>query len=449
MRFFGRKEELAALHRVRAVCEKKAIARMIAVTGRRRVGKTTLITKAFDDGATPYCYVFVPPLAQEAALAQELVREVASIFALSYPPTIDKLADAIGFAMDMAHEKTLVIAIDECQELDQVAPGFWGELQGLWDQKKAGSRFLLVMSGSVQSAVERIFGDRNEPLYGRTDLVMFVRPFTCQEMQEIFRETCPDGTAADLLELFAYTGGVARYVELLSDYEVIHPNRMLDYIFSESGSWFRSEGRIFLANEMRVRAPINLQILQSIAASATTWAQIQATVNEPINAHMTRLEKLFRIIERSMPIFSHASQRQAHYGIADPYFRFWLEFISPEVKQGQIERRQWEKLIHDTQLALPTFLGTTLEVWHRQQISQTGQWDQVAGWWDRKGENEIDVVAVSEAEKRLFFGECKRNLRKYDPHKLTAKVGVFLNANPQFQGYQMELKGLGVEDCLS
>ena len=53
MRFFGRQEEISALQRQLELCEKRVCARMVVVTGRRRVGKTTLILKALQNRNAP------------------------------------------------------------------------------------------------------------------------------------------------------------------------------------------------------------------------------------------------------------------------------------------------------------------------------------------------------------------------------------------------------------
>ena len=57
MDFCGRQEELRELAKI---CERsRGCAQFTVVTGRRRVGKTELIEKAFNDGETPYLYFLV------------------------------------------------------------------------------------------------------------------------------------------------------------------------------------------------------------------------------------------------------------------------------------------------------------------------------------------------------------------------------------------------------
>ncbi len=75
----------------------------------------------------------------------------------------------------------MVLVIDECQKIDGFASAFWSQLQKVWDLGKNEARLLLVMSGSLQLSLERIFGSRSEPLYGRCDVLMTV----CQKAQNL------------------------------------------------------------------------------------------------------------------------------------------------------------------------------------------------------------------------------------------------------------------------
>ena len=59
MRFYGREEELQVLQNCLLTVRKKKISQMVTVIGRRRVGKTTLILKAFENAAIPVFYFFV------------------------------------------------------------------------------------------------------------------------------------------------------------------------------------------------------------------------------------------------------------------------------------------------------------------------------------------------------------------------------------------------------
>lgn len=95
------------------------------------------------------------------------------------------------------------------------------------------------MSGSLQSSLERIFGSRSEPLYGRCDVLMTLQPFSTETMKEVFAiESGNAGPEDFLLLLYALAGGVAWYVEYFVDNEAMTRKAMLQQIFSTEGAGF-------------------------------------------------------------------------------------------------------------------------------------------------------------------------------------------------------------------
>lgn len=162
-------------------------------------------------------------------------------------------------------------------------------------------------------------------------------------------------------------------------------------------------------------------------------------------AYIKRLEELFGIVQRVSPLLGENRSRQIRYRIADPYFRFWLRFISTAQMQALAEAGQWERMIGLTKAGLPTFLGRSLEHWFVRSTLESGQWDQVGSWWDRKGQNEIDLIAIDREAKRLLIGEVKTNPQKLDETKLRGKAQVFLQEQ-KLSDYSVELRAFSVQD---
>lgn len=144
--------------------------------------------------------------------------------------------------------------------------------------------------------------------------------------------------------------------------------------------------------------------------------------------------------------------RQVRYRIADPYFRFWLRFVSTVQMQALAEAGMWPRMITFAEAALPTFWGHTLKQWFVRKAIESGQWDRVGGWWDGKGQNEIDLVAINKETRKVLIGEVKTNPQKFEEAKLEEaklrlKAQEFLKEQ-QLLGYDVELRGLFVEDML-
>lgn len=95
---------------------------MVVVTGRRRVGKTTLILKALQNRNAPFVYCFVPRIASERDLAGLIAASLTEQLVVKFPPTLTTLAEAVAYLLELSKARPMVLVIDECQDLDGIAP---------------------------------------------------------------------------------------------------------------------------------------------------------------------------------------------------------------------------------------------------------------------------------------------------------------------------------------
>jgi hypothetical protein len=118
-------------------------------------------------------------------------------------------------------------------------------MQNIWDSYKNESKMNLVLSGSIYSLMKKIFEDKKEPLFGRANHKIHLKPFSVTTLEEILQEQYPAYSNQDLLSFYIFTGGVAKYVELFVDNKAFTFERQLDLIFDEN-SLFIEEGNNLL-----------------------------------------------------------------------------------------------------------------------------------------------------------------------------------------------------------
>jgi AAA+ ATPase superfamily predicted ATPase len=80
--------------------------------------------------------------------------------------------------MGLAKTQHYVLIIDEFQEFYRVNPAVYSEVQNLWDQYKRESTVHVVFIGSIYSLMIKIFQNNKEPLFGRADRIMYLKPFS-------------------------------------------------------------------------------------------------------------------------------------------------------------------------------------------------------------------------------------------------------------------------------
>ena len=79
-------------------------------------------------------------------------------------------------------------------------------------------------------------------------------------------------------------------------------------------------------------------------------------------------------------------------------------------------------------------------------LVESGRFTRIGGWWNRNGENEIDLVAENELDGRAALFEVKRDARRFDEAALRRKADAFLAATGAFRGYALEYRPLSLAD---
>ena len=92
------------------------------------------------------------------------------------------------------------------------------------------------------------------------------------------------------------------------------------------------------------------------------------------------------------------------------------------------------------------FSVLALEWYFRWKFIEERRYTRMDSWWDRKGENEIDLVCDDETSGRLDFFEVKRDARRIDAAALERKTAAFFAKNPQMARRTISFGGLSVAD---
>ena len=436
MKFFDREDKIEALRKIRE--RSLAAAQFTVVTGRRRIGKTELVKRAFGDRA--FVYLFVSRKS-ETDLVADFVEEFNRVLPEAVSPEVRSLQGFFREMFKAARMRPVTVFVDEFQDFYRVNPSVFTILQGLWDREHGNVRLNLVVCGSINSLISKIFLNRKEPLYGRQTAFMRIEPFSIAVLKEILHHYKRSYKPEDLLALWAFTGGVAKYVALLMDEDATDFDRMLKTAISED-SFFLEEGRVLLGDEFGRDYAVYFSILSVIARGVTTRNEIEQAVGRPVGGHLTRLEEDYHLVSKRLP-FGATTTRLVRYQINDPFYRFWFRFIFKY--DGMVQMRNFDLLRKFVKRDYPTFSGLALEGYFRKKFEESGEWSRLGNWWDRKGENEIDLIAQNELEGVCQVAEIKRDRKRIDLNALKEKfahcrvaLGLPNAIEPTFAGLSLE-----------
>lgn len=438
MRFYNREKEIKILHEIQESSLENA--QMTVVTGRRRIGKTQLLLKATE--GQPTLYFFVARKA-EALLCRDFMQEIERILGIPTIGSVKSFGELFRYLMILSKNQSFNLIIDEFQEFFTVAPSVYSDMQNHWDYNKDESKMNLLLSGSVNSLMHKIFHNSKEPLFGRATALLKVKPFTIDVLKEILNDYNPNYTAEDLLSLYAYTGGVAKYVQLLMDGGAITATKMLNYIIKEE-SLFILEGKNMLIEEFGKEYTNYFSILSTIARGQNTRAKIEAAVGREIGGYLTKMENDYSLIAKSMPIYAKTATKNVRYILQDNFLTFWFRFI---YKYSHIvEIGAYDTLKEIVKRDYQTFSGIILERYFRDKFIESKKYSRLGGFWDSKGENEIDLIAVNELNKCVDIVEIKRKVSNINLQLLEEKAAHLRTVISELKGYEFKLVALSMDE---
>lgn len=436
MKFYNREKELKTLRKLEEAS--KDSSKMAVLMGRRRIGKTTLLRKAY-----PHCLYFFIARKSEKLLCEEFIHLIEDHLDHKILGNFDRFPPLFEYLMEHSRSQPMTLVVDEFQEFFSINPSVYSEVQKIWDEKKSHSKMNLILCGSIYAMMKKIFEDQKEPLFGRADIRMILKPFPVNTLEEILKDHHAQYSSEDVLSLYVLTGGVAKYVECLIDAGAYSHDEMLDEFFDDH-SIFIDEGKNILIEEFGKDHTVYFSILSCIASSKTSRTEIESILERNVGGHLDRLENEYSIIEKVRPTFSKEGGRVLKYEISDNFLKFWFRFLYKNRSAIEIENFQYVKSVVRRDYSV--YSGPLLEKYFREKLKLSGRYSMIGHYWEKGNKNEIDIVALNEAEKKMLIAEVKRNKEKIDLKALAAKAQKLILKNPK---YSVDFKAFSLEDMLS
>ncbi|MBR1808689.1 MAG: ATP-binding protein [Paludibacteraceae bacterium] len=437
MQFFDREQETESLVQIRE--QSFVHAQFTVLTGRRRIGKTSLVFHAYNHN--PFLYFFVSKKA-ESELCEGYQLEITAKLNVPLLGRVTRFADIFDFIMQYAKQQPVTLFIDEFQEFLKVNPSVYSDMQRIWDINKADAHINLIVGGSVQSLIHKIFESKKEPLYNRHTSLIRLNRFSPSVLKNILAAHNPNYTADDLLALYSFTGGVAKYVELLMDKGATTRQKMIESIIRRD-SVFISEGKNLLVEEFGKDYGIYFSIISAIATGHSQRSQIEDIIGKEIGGYLSMLEDTYNIIRKRKPLFT-TTNSNVRYQLDDNFLIFWFRFIFKYNYMLEIEAHDALRTIVERDYE--AFSGKMLERYFKDKLEEEKLFTRIDTWWSRNGEDEIDIIGINELTKQATFYEVKRQAKDINLKLIEQRTNTFLVATRQLKKYDISCCGLSMED---
>lgn len=403
-----------------------------AISGRRRIGKTTLIQRALSSRPDLKVFYFQVPDSDERGVVQvfqdALEDSGASIETARRVRTFAHIADLIANLC----RNGFIVAIDEFQyfhrkKLMPFTSFLQAEIDNLRDTVIGG----LFVLGSIHTEMTAVLEDRTSPLFNRVTHKIQVGHWDFATLFEMFHV---HGISDPLHRLFLWSlfEGVPKFYRDCFEAGILksqmeYRRETLGRLFFEGSSPLRDEATNWFLRELRGRYDSVLKLLAykgpcSYSELVAEYARAGSGGETQLSAYLHTLIDRYEMVEKRQPIFSGDRSRKGRYVITDNFLASWLHALARNVQIARI--RPLEQAIARADDALKIREGYGFEKMirllseecSRKNVGEFPLTDIVQGYWNKPdgAEIEIDCVAYNADHQIVRFGSCKRSSSSHD-----------------------------------
>ena len=401
--FIDRKQELSTLQKEYT----RSGSSLVILYGRRRVGKTTLISEFIRDKKALFFLASEESELQNRTnfknrtsefINNELLLEANSL-------SWDAIFKAI---INTNFETKPVIVIDEFQYIGKSDPAFPSVFQRIWEEILKDKQVMVILCGSLISMMESQTLSYSSPLYGRRTAQIRLKQIPFKFYSHFFKNK----TERELVEMYAVTGGVPKYIESFTEcgdiYEAIEENIL------NTSSYLYDEPHFLLQQEVSEIGSY-FSIIKAIASGSSKLSEIATRLEMKATSLTKYLKTLIDldILEREVPITEDNPEKSKKglYKIKDNYIKFWFAFVYPNLSFVESGHREivMNKIKAGFVSDQAAFVYEDICREKMWELNVNGAWPfnftKIGRYWDSK--TEIDIAAVDSEGKNLILGECK------------------------------------------
>jgi AAA+ ATPase superfamily predicted ATPase len=320
--FVGRKEELSKLDEFAHL----STAAIAVVYGRRRVGKTTLIEKAFAEKKMIKIEgIEGKPLSDQLSSAMIQLRNQVenSLLGSIFPKTWHEFFDLVA---KLTTTGEWIIYLEELQWLANYQPDLIAELKLVWDNDfRRNRRLKLILCGSAPSFfLTHVI--RSKALYNRTSLELHVEPLPLCDAHQLLPKT----SMRSFFDAYLTVGGIPVYLERLHRKSSVFLS-LSESSFTKDAYFLNEYAKVFISSfgaNPTYRTIIETIASRGICSRSELLKACEAQSGGSITRFLVDLESC-GFITRVTPLQRDPKSRLSLYQIADNYLHFYFSFIQP------------------------------------------------------------------------------------------------------------------------
>ena len=379
----GREKEVGELNRLYHGQK----AELVAVYGRRRVGKIYLIDETFRNKITFRHSGLSPFESDKKGLLKEQLNQfyyslLSQGMKRSHRPEswLEAFFMLEMFLQDRDNGDRQVIFLDELPWLDTPRSGFMTAFEGFWNNWCCHRKnVMVIVCGSASSWIRDKLINNHGGLYGRVTYEIKLSPFTLKECEEYFKSNDVCLSRYDISQSYMILGGIPYYLGYFDGGKSFAQN--VDRLFFTDKAKLSDEfDRLFdstFDNPEFIKSIVRILYIRN---AGFTRKEITERLGIADGSRMTEsLRALIAsdFVVRYVPFGFHKNEE--HYKLVDPFCNFWLHFMN---KQFEGSENYW--LTNQDTPAVIVWRGLAFELVCFNHISQIKHALGISGVYTRQ-----------------------------------------------------------------
>lgn len=325
MKFIGRKEELSKLDKVINSDEMN----FTLIYGRRRVGKSELVSQALSKSEVKKLYYECKQVAQESNVngLSEIVSETMGLPKLGFTD----IESLLNYIFELSTKEKMVLVLDEYPYLRESVKGMDSILQAVVDKYRKDSKLTLIILGSYVEVMRSLLEHEN-PLYGRVDLTINLKQMDYYESSFFY----PNYSAEDKVRIYSVFGGIPYYNRLIDDSKSVKENILS--LIASPGARLENEVSMYLNAELSKIVNAN-EVFEALSRGFSKYSDILSQSHVSSGPTLVDvLDKLIsmEVVVKTAPINDSANKKKIAYYICDNLSLFYYRYIFKYSSQMQI-----------------------------------------------------------------------------------------------------------------
>ncbi len=329
MKFIGRKEQLRKLNRAIANINKEEAMQTVLIYGRRRVGKSELVKQLLKSTTCQSIYYECKQVAEESNAQGicNILSEELHLPKLGY----QSIEEVLEYIFQRSCEKNMIFVLDEYPYLRENIKGMDSILQAMIDKYRDSAKLTFIILGSFVEIMRNLMEPSN-PLYGRIDLTINLKPMDYYESTEFY----PAFSEEDRIKIYSVFGGIPYYNRLVDDSISVEEN-LLELLVAPEAR-LENEVSMYLNAEISKITNAN-EVFEALSRGYTKYKDIldQSHVSSgpTLVDVLDKLSKM-EVVEKRTPINDEGNKRKASYHISDPLSAYYYRYIFRYASQRKI-----------------------------------------------------------------------------------------------------------------